>query len=190
MMKKPWLYGIFLVAVCAPFAMQTFVATPLAAPASGLLMAAQGNPNDGRTPATRARLEARDAVWYNNIDDLAALLDAGLDVNALDDNARETLLHTAAWRDRLAIARLLLERGADRSVRDKDGKQAADYASSPEMRALLGPAAPSRSAATTGDDHCRRMWREATALCGLGATGCNTSAHIRYQQCRKTGTWY
>src|SRR5690606_32549169 len=107
------------------------------------------------------RLEARDAVWYNKPADLAALLDAGLDINAPDETSRETLLHTAAWRDRLAIAQLLLERGADRTVRDKDGKRPADYASSPEMRALLGPAAPSRAPAE--DDHCRRMWREATA---------------------------
>lgn len=186
-MKKHWLFGLFLVVVCTPFVARPFVSTPQSAPATRVAARALAQ-NDGRTPATRARLEARDAVWYDKPDDLAALLDAGLDVNAPDDHARETLLHTAAWRDRLVIARLLLARGADRSLRDKDGKRPADYASSPEMRALLGPAAPARPA--TADDHCRRMWREATALCGLGATSCNTSAHIRYQQCQKTGTWY
>lgn len=191
-MKKHWLFALFLLVICTPFVARPFVSTPQSAPASraGAKAMARIDPNDGRTPGTRARLEARDAVWYNNIDDLAALLDAGLDVNAPDETSRETLLHTAAWRDRLVIARFLLERGADRSLMDKDGKRPADYASSPEMRALLGPAAPARPAAATDDSHCRRMWREATALCGMGATSCNTSAHIRYQQCQKTGTWY
>lgn len=194
-MKKHWLFGLLLIVICTPIVARAFESTPQSATVSRVVAGGLAQ-NDGRTPGTRARLAARDAVWYNNPDELAALLDAGLDVNAPDETSRETLLHTAAWRDRLAIAQLLLERGADRTVRDKDGKRPVDYASSPEMRTLLGPAAParparpSRPAAATAGDHCQRMWREATALCGLGATSCNTSAHIRYQQCQKTGTWY
>lgn len=149
--------------------------------------------NDGRNASNRARLQARDAVWYNNKADLEALLDAGLDVNSLDETGRETLLHAAAWRDRIEIAKLLLARGASKTIRDKDGKLAADYAQSPAMRALLGapsPAAPKPSTPTAADDHCKKMWHEATALCGLGATSCNMSASIRYQACLKKGTWY
>ena len=145
------------------------------------------NGNDGRSDAMRPRLEARDAVWYNNPGDLIALLDAGLDVNMLDDGG-ETLLHAAAWRDRIEIARILIARGANPNIRDGDGKLPRDYAQSPEMRALLG--APTQTPVTEEDDHCKRMWREATALCGIGNTSCNTSAHIQYQQCQRTGTWY
>jgi len=162
-------------------------------PVSGPGTPSRNGPNDGRSPQMRPRLEARDAVWYNHPDELAALLDNGLDVNMPDEDNRETLLHAAAGRDRLEIARLLLARGANRSLKDKDGKRPLDYARSPEMRALLGgesvrplpPPAPS-----TQDDHCKKMWHEATALCGIGNSTCNTSAHVRYQKCQKTGTWY
>lgn len=153
----------------------------------------RNGPNDGRNASNRARLEARDAVWYNNKAELEAILDEGLDVNALDETSRETLLHAAAWRDRLDIARMLIARGAKKTIRDKDGKLAADYAQSPAMKALLGPgskAAPQSKAPAKGDSHCKTMWNEATALCGLGNTSCNTSAHIRYQACLKKGTWY
>jgi ankyrin repeat protein len=150
--------------------------------------------NDGRNASNRPRLEARDAVWYNNIGQLTAILDEGLDVNALDETGRETLLHAAAWRDRIEIAKLLLARGASKTIRDKDGKLAADYAQSPAMRALLGAgskAAPAQSKAPAkGDDHCKVMWREATALCSIGNSSCNTNAHIKYQACLKKGTWY
>ena len=104
------------------------------------------------------------------------------------DDGGETLLHAAAWRDRIEIARILIARGANPNIRDGDGKLPRDYAQSPEMRALLG--APTQTPVTEEDDHCKRMWREATALCGIGNTSCNTSAHIQYQQCQRTGTWY
>ena len=164
-------------------------------PATGAGERSRNGPNDGRTASTRARLEARDAVWYNNQAELEMILDAGLDVNALDETGRETLLHAAAWRDRIDIARMLLARGADPSIRDKDGKRPLDYAQSPEMRMLLGgsaqaPAPRQTPANGSGDDHCRRMWNEARALCSISDTSCNTSAHIRYQACQQRGTWY
>lgn len=163
-----------------------------AASKGGASERSRNGPNDGRTASTRARLEARDAVWYNNKAELEAILDEGLDVNALDETARETLLHAAAWRDLVDIARMLLTRGANPNIRDKDGKLPADYAQSAEMRALLGSgrAAPRPGGQPAASDHCKQMWREATALCGIGATSCNTSAHIRYQSCQKKGAWY
>ncbi|HEX8433665.1 ankyrin repeat domain-containing protein [Archangium sp.] len=154
----------------------------------------RNGPNDGRSPQMRPRLEARDAVWYNNADQLAALLDEGLDVNMPEGSTRETLLHAAAWRDRVEIARLLLARGANTSLKDKDGKRPIDYAQSPEMRALLGGGTtrePPPTPAPSGKEaHCKNMWHEATALCGIGNSMCNTSAHVRYQKCMQTGTWY
>lgn len=167
-------------------------AGPAPTPGGAACSTGSRNGADGRSAAMRPRLEARDAVWYNNPGDLVALLDCGLNVNMLDDGG-ETLLHAAAWRDRVEIARILLARGADPSIRDRDGKLPADYAQSPEMRALLGTPRAGQSrrpAPPNADDHCRRMWQEATALCGIGNTGCNTSAHVRYQSCQRTGTWY
>jgi ankyrin repeat protein len=163
-------------------------APPAPGPLGGLGTGA--GPNDGRSPAMRPRLEARDAVWYNNPAQLVALLDAGLNVNALDET--ETLLHAAAWRDRVDIARILLQRGASTTIRDKDGKLPRDYAQSPEMRALLGggQAAAPAPAPVAANAHCQRMWNEATVLCGASATSCKISASIQYQSCLKTGTWY
>lgn len=177
-----------------PFAAYLGAGAPTAGPKPGAAERSRNGPNDGRNASNRARLEARDAVWYNNPGELNAILDEGLDVNALDEAARETLLHAAAWRDRVEIAKLLLARGANPNIRDKDGKRPADYAQSPAMRALLGPAggsaAPKPAPAPGAEAHCKQMWREATNLCGIGATSCNTSAHIRYQACLKKGTWY
>ena len=141
-------------------------------------------------PGRAPRLLARDAVWYNNKAELESLLDDGLPINSLDGDSRETLLHAAAWRNRIEIVRMLLARGASTTIRDKDGKLARDYAQTPEMRALLG--APAQSAAPKGaaDDHCKKMWNEARALCSINDTSCNMSASIRYQSCQKKGTWY
>ncbi|MCR5878746.1 ankyrin repeat domain-containing protein [Phenylobacterium sp. J367] len=117
-------------------------------------------------------------------------------VNSKDTDGG-TLLHVAAERNRVDIARLLIARGASRTATDGAGKRPADYAASPEMRALLGPGSPppaSRPAATpaaaTTEAYCKQMWHEATALCGLGADRCTMTASTRYSACLKKGTWY
>ncbi|HEY9218988.1 MAG TPA: ankyrin repeat domain-containing protein, partial [Phenylobacterium sp.] len=151
-------------------------------------------PNDGRTPASRPRLKARDAVWYNQPDELAALLDDCVGVNSKDTDGG-TLLHVAAERNRVEIARLLIAKGASKSAADNSGKRPADYATSPEMRALLGAPsaaspAPSAKPAEGTEAYCKQMWHEATALCGLGASRCTMTASTRYSACLKKGTWY
>jgi hypothetical protein len=163
-----------------------------AAPVGGACTMANANPaNDGRTAATRPRLKARDAIWYNHPDELAALLDDCVAVNSKDSSG-STLLHSAAERNRVDMARMLISRGASASATDASGKRPADYASSPEMQALLGAPAASKSPAATGanEAYCKQMWHEATALCGLGASRCTTSASIQYSSCLKRGTWY
>lgn len=146
--------------------------------------------NDGRTASTRPRLQARDHVWYNQPGELTALLD---DCVAIDskDTGGSTLLHVAAERDRVDIARLLVGRGASRSVTDASGKRPADYATSPEMKALLGaPSAAQAPAANGNEAYCKNMWHEATALCGRSNTSCNISASNQYSGCLRRGTWY
>ena len=46
---------------------------------------------------------------------------------------------TAAGLNRFETARVLLDAGADRTLRDKAGKTAADLAATPEMREILAP---------------------------------------------------
>jgi hypothetical protein len=51
-----------------------------------------------------------------------------------------------------------------------------------------GPVKP----ASKNEAYCKKMWREATALCGLGGSGsmCRIQASTRYSACLKRGTWY
>ena len=146
--------------------------------------------NSGRTPATRARLSARDAVWYNQPGELTALLNDCVAVDSRDTDG-STLLHAAAERNRLEIAKLLIAKGASKGLTDKDGKRPADYATSPEMKALLGaPSAAQAPAANGNEAYCKKMWHEATALCGRSNVGCNISASNQYSGCLQRGTWY
>jgi len=58
---------------------------------------------------------------------IAKLLDAGADINALNDNG-QTPLHIATFWDNADAVRLLLERGADKTIKNKSGRTAADLA--------------------------------------------------------------
>lgn len=79
------------------------------------------------------------ASWPDEVAMLDMLLALGLPINAPDNQGR-TLLHKAAERiDTTADIALLLARGADRSIRDNDGKRPFDLVpkSLKEIRALL-----------------------------------------------------
>ena len=61
----------------------------------------------------------------------AAVIDCGCDVNAADGGARRggwMALHYAGFHNRRETARVLLERGADRTIKNKKGETAADVA--------------------------------------------------------------
>ena len=148
--------------------------------------------NNGRSPAMRPILRARDDIWYNHPEELALLLDDCVNANAKDD-VGATLLHTAASRDRVSAAKVLLAHGASRAARDRDGKIPADYASSAEMKALLGPPSPaaaaSKSASAAGDKkECAQKYQADVALCSDGT--CRMRAMSRWQKCLKTGSYF
>jgi hypothetical protein len=147
--------------------------------------------NDGRSPALRPLLKARDAIWYNQPEELAALLEDCVDANAKDGGT--TLLHIAAERDRLDAAKILLQHGASRSARDEDGNNPAAYAQSPEMRALLGPATTTatkaKGAAAKGDRKDCEQKFQADAALSSDSSG-KARAYRRWQQCLKTGLYW
>lgn len=66
-------------------------------------------------------------VWAAAPKVVAALIEAGANVNRQRSGGR-TALHTAAFRDRAEIVRLLLDAGADPLITDDHGKTAADLA--------------------------------------------------------------
>lgn len=162
-----------------------------AAASNGMCAMVRAEPvNDGRSPAQRPFLKAKDAVWYNHPDELIGLLDDCVGVDDQDQYGY-TLLHHAADRDRVALARILLDRGAKRTIRNKDGQTAPQLATSPEMKALLGsaPAAAAPAAASSSRKvECEQKYRADAALAS-DTTG-KMSAMRRWQQCLNTGRYW
>ena len=65
------------------------------------------------------------------------LLARGAKVDLVDDRGRSALM-IAAGLGHAEIVKTLIEAGADRALRDKAGKSAADLATSPEIKAISG----------------------------------------------------
>ena len=71
------------------------------------------------------------------------LLERGARVNTADDRGMTPLM-IAASMDHAEVAELLLARGADASLKDKDGRSAADLAPSASLRQRLAAQSPAR----------------------------------------------
>jgi ankyrin repeat protein len=73
--------------------------------------------SDGSTPL-------HCATWKGQEQIVAALLEAGADVNAVNQNEHwgTTPLHAAAHANQAAIAKLLLDHGADTRAKDMEGR--------------------------------------------------------------------
>lgn len=136
----------------------------------------------------RPWLKAKDAIWYNYPGQLNGLLEDCVDANQKDQYGW-TLLHPTADRDRVEHTKILIEHGARRSIRNKDGQTSAQLATSSEMRPLLGvstlSAAPAKS---TREIECRQKY-EADAALSSDSTG-KMRAMRRWQQCLKTGLYW
>lgn len=115
-----------------------------------LLLQRGADPNatreDGPTPMHFS------VAFYATPEVLQTLAAAGGKYDILDGQ-KMSLLHVAAMCERLEIAKLLLEKGVDKTLRDSHGHVAADYAEAPALRALLQPPAPAKDAkeAAKGD---------------------------------------
>lgn len=178
----------------APAAQDAASASAASAGGAGLCaMVRAEKVNDGRSPAMRPFLKAKDAVWYNHPDELEGLIEDCVGVDQQDEYGW-TLLHHAADRDRVALARILVEHGARSNIRNKDGQTAAQLATSPEMKALLGPAAAQARPTAVGGGQagdkvaCRQQY-EADAALASDSTG-KMRAMRRWQQCLQTGRYW
>lgn len=159
---------------------------------SGLCAMVRGESiNDGRSPAQRPFLKAKDAIWYNHPDELEGLIEDCVGVDQQDQYGW-TLLHHAADRDRVALAKLLLVHGAGRNIRNQDGQVAAQLATSLEMRQLLGPARPAPGGAPaqagTRKLECRQKYEADVALASDSTS--RMSAMRRWQECLSTGRYW
>jgi hypothetical protein len=154
---------------------------------SGICAAVRAEPvSDGRSPAIRPLMRARDAIWYNKPEELAALLADCVDANAKDPTGA-TLLHAAADRNRVDAARILLNHGANRRATDAFGKVPAAYATSAEMRGLLGSLAPSPSASQSLRIECQQKYQADVALAYDDTM--KLRAQNKWSRCLKTGRY-
>lgn len=96
-------------------------------------------PNGGTLLHNLLLMTSVRAAMADEVAMLEYLLATGIDINATDELGR-TMLHVAIERtDVAADIQLLLDRGADKSIRDNDGTRAFDLTrrSLKDIRALL-----------------------------------------------------
>jgi hypothetical protein len=158
---------------------------------NGMCEQARSDPaSASRSPAMRPFLAAKDAIWYNHPDQLAGLLEDCVAIGDTDEYGW-TLLHYAADRDRVELARILVAHGAASGPRNRDGQTAAHLATSAEMKALIGSDATAAAPASAADARrleCRQKY-EADAALASDSTG-RMSAMRRWQQCLDTGRYW
>ena len=87
------------------------------------------------------------------------------------------------------MAKILVAHGASLSATDTFGKNPASYATSPEMKALLG--AP-KAVQAAGDNpnklQCAQKHQADATLCS--DTACRMRANSHWQKCLKTGSYW
>jgi hypothetical protein len=147
--------------------------------------------NNGRSPALRPFLRARDDVWYNHPDELAALIEDCVGADQRDSDG-STLLMVAAERGRIDAARVLMEHGANCSLSNNRGDTALGLANTPEMKALLASCGKGAAQPVSADagrkKECRQKYEADAALCS--DTTCKLTAQRHWSQCLKTGNYW
>lgn len=68
------------------------------------------------------------AAYWNTPEVVQALIKAGANIHARDENGRTALMWAACGTKRPEVINVLLEAGANTRTKDKDGKKALDFA--------------------------------------------------------------
>ena len=74
-------------------------------------------------------------VTWDDVDAVTLLLDAGAPIDAQHEDG-DTALHHAIRMGHFGVARLLINRGANQSIRNNEGKLARDYCADGEWKGL------------------------------------------------------
>ena len=77
------------------------------------------------------------AISYDNIEIVKYLIDEGIDVNITNRRSRFTPLMAAACYGRVDVAKLLIEKGADKSAVDSKGISVIDFARKMNKKSIL-----------------------------------------------------
>lgn len=141
--------------------------------------------------------DARWNIEYNQMDELARVLDQeGLEVNTRGPDGW-TLLMAAAWKDKADFVEFLLSRGADPHLVNDKGEAAADLSTSDGVLYALSeagvqlPSSPGQEPTLENIDlaYCRKLGGQAYLLCDSDDRTCRMSALNDQQQCEATGVW-
>ncbi|MCK4874328.1 MAG: ankyrin repeat domain-containing protein [Sulfurimonas sp.] len=77
------------------------------------------------------------AITYDNIEMVQYLIDEGIDVNSTSRRSRFTPLMAAACYGRVDVAKLLIEKGADKNAVDSKGISVIDFARKMNKKSIL-----------------------------------------------------
>ena len=122
---------------------------------------------DGLTALMWAAGHSDDAGTKDVVQVMKLLVDRGAKLDEQDDQGR-TALMIAAVLGHTAAAEALLARGADRTLKDKDGKTASDLASVTALRAELAGRALTPAAEIGLDLHPGEILRQRGDVVGRG----------------------
>ncbi|MDR6773444.1 ankyrin repeat protein [Azospirillum sp. BE72] len=100
------------------------------------------------------------AMWQQNDQKLIALLEQGVDINTRNSDGW-TLLHIASDQGKPAFVSLLLNRGADPSIKTNYGKTAFDVAGSAQIKRMLTDAMAARGGGGLPTFDPAKAWTEA-----------------------------
>lgn len=139
--------------------------------------------------------DARWNIEYNQMDELARVLDQErLDINMRGRDGW-TLLMTAAWSGKPAAVGYLLSRGADPTLANDKGQTAIDMSTSDAVLHAFAQVGvkpkPAPQILPEGSDlaYCKKLGGQAYLLCDSGDLSCRVGALNDQQQCEATGVW-